>query len=100
MLRKVVPQPENQLEYPPFEPTLKSDPVTEGSAFQDEPKSDSYPGLGGTGPDSIFRLKLSHQTFSLPFWYHFPHSAPSHCMAEESLFSSLSCLLTIFHHSY
>src|SRR5260370_18094832 len=52
MLGKVVPQPENQLGYPHFKLTSKSDPMTEGSAFQAEPKSDSYPGLGGTGPNN------------------------------------------------
>ncbi len=50
---KLVPQPENQLGYPHFKLTSKSDLVTEGSAFQAEPKSDSYPGLGGTGPDTF-----------------------------------------------
>src|SRR5260370_22630845 len=85
MLGKVVPQPENQLGYPHFKPTSKSDLVTEGSAWKAEPKSDSYLGLGGTGPNSIFRLQLGHwNSFIFPLWYHhIPYSAPSHCMTVE-----------------
>ena len=63
MLGKVVPQPENQPEYPLKQSSPKSDPVTEGSALQAEPKSDPISGLGGNDLDSIFRLQLGHRNF-------------------------------------
>src|SRR6266850_6362685 len=64
----------------------KSDPVTEGSALQAEPKSGPFSGPGGDSSNSIFKLQLGHQNF------HFllvpPHSTPSHCMTVESLLHS------------
>jgi len=71
MLGKLVPQPENQLRCPFLKPTSKPDLVTEGSAIQAEPKSDSYLGLRGTNLDSIFRLQLGHWNFHNSIWYHF-----------------------------
>ena len=47
MLGKLVPQPENQLEYPLKWSVPKSDLVTEGSAPQAEPKSGPFSGPRG-----------------------------------------------------
>ena len=47
MLGKLVPQPENQPEYPLEQSVPKSDPVTEGSAPQAELKSGPFSGPRG-----------------------------------------------------
>ena len=64
MLGKLVPQPENQLEYPLKQSIPKSDPVTEGSALQAELRSGPFSGPGGDGSNSIFRLNTQSLDFT------------------------------------